>query len=205
MIVPGPRDAVLLKPIAHSKLLLAEGPTPVNFFEALCRFLGLGETIEIRSYGGINQLHPYRRAQVAGEDFRRYVHSLLIARDAEDDAAKAKQSVQTAIDAAKLHPSVKTQIAILPNEAPFMLITKQTVAEKIAAYLHHVITLEQLVDWAENTLLEGEFDERDIEVPRAVVARLGVADVRAFGLTWGDCEQALAQLGYSARVDILQS
>jgi hypothetical protein len=32
---------------------------------------------------------------------------------------------------------------------------------------------------------------------------LGVADVRAFGLTWEDCEQLLRQLGYTARVDII--
>ena len=84
-----------------------------------------------------------------------------------------------------------------------MPIRKQTVAEKIAKYLQHDITLGQLVDWAENSLLEGEFDERDVETVSAVVARLGVADVRAFGLTWEDCEQALAQLGYSARVEIM--
>jgi cobyrinic acid a,c-diamide synthase len=83
-----------------------------------------------------------------------------------------------------------------------MLITKQTVAEKIGAYLQHVITLDQLVDWAENAMMEGEFDERDVDVLRTVIARLGVADVRAFGLTWDDCEEALRQLGYSARVEI---
>ncbi|MBH0201879.1 MAG: hypothetical protein HP496_06150 [Nitrospira sp.] len=36
-----------------------------------------------------------------------------------------------------------------------------------------------------------------------VVARVGVADVRAFGLTWDDCEQLLSQLGYSAQVSIV--
>ncbi|HVA46690.1 MAG TPA: DUF3226 domain-containing protein [Pirellulales bacterium] len=116
MIVPSRRDAVRPTPIARSKLLLVEGLSPANFFEALCRHLGLSDAIEIRSYGGINQLHAYLRAQAAGEDFRRNVQSLLIARDAEDDAVKAKQSVQTAIDALKLHPSVRTQIAIFPNE-----------------------------------------------------------------------------------------
>jgi hypothetical protein len=84
-----------------------------------------------------------------------------------------------------------------------MLITRQAVAEKIAAYLHHGITLVDLVDWAENALMEGEFDEGDMDALRAVIARLGVADVRAFGLTWEDCEQVLGQLGYSARVDIV--
>ena len=43
----------------------------------------------------------------------------------------------------------------------------------------------------------------DTDVLRSVVARLRVADVRAFGLEWNDCEQMLRQLGYSARVDIV--
>ena len=84
-----------------------------------------------------------------------------------------------------------------------MLITRQTVAERIAAYLQHRITLAQLVDWAENAVMEGEFAETDIGTLREVISRLGVADVRAFGLTWEDCEQLLQELGYSARVDIV--
>ena len=83
------------------------------------------------------------------------------------------------------------------------MITKQTVADKIAAYLHKEITLAQLVDWAENAIMEGEFHEPDLDVLRTVVSRLGVADVRAFGLEWDDCEQLLQELGYSARVDIV--
>ena len=83
-----------------------------------------------------------------------------------------------------------------------MVITKQTVADKIAAHLHHRITLAQLVDWAENALNEGEFAEEDATAIAGVVSRLGVADVRAFGLTWADCEQLLRQLGFTARVEI---
>jgi cobyrinic acid a,c-diamide synthase len=84
-----------------------------------------------------------------------------------------------------------------------MIITNQSVAEKIGAYLHHEVTLEQLVDWAENALMNDEFAESDVATLSAVIARLGVADVRAFGLTWEDCEQLLAQLGYAARVEIV--
>ena len=84
-----------------------------------------------------------------------------------------------------------------------MTITKQTAANKIAAYLHHEITLVQLVDWAEDAVREGEFAEGDMEALRFVVSRLGVADVRAFGLTWDDCEELLARLGYRARVEVL--
>jgi hypothetical protein len=84
-----------------------------------------------------------------------------------------------------------------------MTITKQTVANQIAAYLHHEITLAQLVDWAENAMMDGEFSEREMSALRSVVSRLGVADVRAFGLSWEDCEQFLHKLGYAARVDVV--
>jgi hypothetical protein len=84
-----------------------------------------------------------------------------------------------------------------------MTITKQTVANKIADYLHHRITLAELMDWAENAVMDGEFAEGDASAIAAVVSRLGVADVRVFGLTWEDCEQLLKQLGYSARVEVV--
>ena len=84
-----------------------------------------------------------------------------------------------------------------------MILTKQAVAEKIAAHLQHRVTLPQLVEWAENAMMDGEFDEKDVATIAAVVARLGVADVRAFGLTWTDCEELLAKLGFSARVEII--
>ncbi len=84
-----------------------------------------------------------------------------------------------------------------------MRITKQAVADKIGAYLHHEVTLAQLVDWAEKALMEGEFAKRDASTLSAVVSRLGVADVRAFGLAWEDCEQLLKQLGFAAHVQVV--
>ena len=86
-----------------------------------------------------------------------------------------------------------------------MTITKQTVADKIAAYLHHEMTLAQLVDWAENALLDGEFAEGDARILSSVIGRLGVADVRAFGLAWDDCEELLHQLGFCPRVEVVFS
>ncbi|MDZ4344737.1 MAG: hypothetical protein U1E51_20125 [Candidatus Binatia bacterium] len=84
-----------------------------------------------------------------------------------------------------------------------MTITKQTVADKIAAYLRHEISLAALVDWAEEAMMDGEFAEDQVATLSAVVSRIGVADVRACGLTWEDCERLLGQLGYAARVDIV--
>ena len=84
-----------------------------------------------------------------------------------------------------------------------MTITKQTVADQIAAYLQHAITLAQLVDWAEQALMDGELADRDAQTLSSVIARLGVADVRAFGLSWDDCEELLHKLGFSPRVEVV--
>jgi len=84
-----------------------------------------------------------------------------------------------------------------------MIVTKQDVAERIAAHLQHRVTLPQLVDWAENAIMDAAFDEKDAATIAAVVARLGVADVSAFGLTWTEFEELLAKLGFSARVEII--
>ncbi len=83
-----------------------------------------------------------------------------------------------------------------------MQVTKGTAAQKLTAFLHHEISLAQLVDWAEFALLDGEFADQDTEALRFVVSRLGVADVRAFGLTWEDCESLLDRLGYPTRVEV---
>lgn len=84
-----------------------------------------------------------------------------------------------------------------------MTITKQTLADKIAAYLRHDISLADLVSWAEESMLDGDFADDEASSIADVAARLGVADVRAFGLAWEDCEQLLRQLGYAARIDIV--
>ena len=80
-----------------------------------------------------------------------------------------------------------------------MQITRQIVADRLAAYLGHQVSLEELVDWAEQQVMDAEFESTTV---RDAVARLGVADVRAFGLTWEDCQRLLRDLGYAAHVHI---
>lgn len=83
-----------------------------------------------------------------------------------------------------------------------MTITRQMVADQISAYLRGQRKLAEIVSWAEATMQEGEFDQADLTVIRDVVARLGLADVAAFGLTWEDAVEMLSRLGYRATVDI---
>jgi hypothetical protein len=58
-----------------------------------------------------------------------------------------------------------------------MKITNQTVADKIASYLRHDISVEELVSWAEGAMMDGDFDENEVATISDAVARLGVADV----------------------------
>lgn len=84
-----------------------------------------------------------------------------------------------------------------------MIITRKTVAEELAAYLNRRVSLACLVDWAEETLCDGELDEQDAELIRNILTRVGLADVREFGLSWDDCTDFLSQLGYTVQVNML--
>ena len=82
-----------------------------------------------------------------------------------------------------------------------MLITKKDVFNKLQQYLNHVITLDELVSWAENVFFDAEIDAGDMEVIRDIVSRIGVSDVKSFGLTWEDCETFIHKLGYKVKLN----
>ncbi|MBI4558777.1 MAG: hypothetical protein HY706_14440 [Candidatus Hydrogenedentes bacterium] len=84
-----------------------------------------------------------------------------------------------------------------------LAVNKGVLVTKLSQYLHHEITLAELVDWAENVMQEGNFPEQEHDVLRAIVGRLGVADVREFGLTWDELEEFLARIGFRARIDVV--
>ena len=80
------------------------------------------------------------------------------------------------------------------------MVTRAIVQEKLLDYLNRQISLVELVDWAENAIMDGEFNEQDTDLLADIIARLGLADVREFGLSWDDCYEFLARLGYRAEV-----
>lgn len=82
-----------------------------------------------------------------------------------------------------------------------MIITKQQIASNLLNYLQHKTTISDLVDWAETALMEGEIQEDDQELVRDILAKLGLADVKAFGLLWEDCDDIMRKLGYPLRID----
>jgi hypothetical protein len=76
-------------------------------------------------------------------------------------------------------------------------------ASKLADYLDGQISLAALVSWAEDAMLEGTTPPDDAEVVSEIIARLGLSDVQAFGLTWEDCQQIFHRLGLSAKIDLV--
>jgi hypothetical protein len=85
------------------------------------------------------------------------------------------------------------------------MITKEVLAARLSEYLKRQISLEDLVDWAETAMMDEDFEGRDLETVRDITSRLGLADVREFGLTWEDCDQYLTRLGYRASIDVVQA
>ncbi len=95
-----------------------------------------------------------------------------------------------------------TEAIVMRRFSP-VKITRQSTARKLQAYLKGRLTQAALVDWAEQAMLKGDFAPTDAAVLRKVVPRLGVADVRTFGLGWDDCARMLRQLGFRARIEVV--
>ena len=82
-----------------------------------------------------------------------------------------------------------------------MIGTKQLLAINLLSYLQHKTSLGDFVNWAEDALMEGDIQGEEPEVVRDILARLGLADVKAFGLFWDDCYEYMQKLGYVLKID----
>ncbi len=83
-----------------------------------------------------------------------------------------------------------------------MIVMKQTLAYMLIKYINREIDLLNLVNWAEDMIKEADFESENFELLRDIVARLGLANVREFGLSWDDCYDYLHKLGYNVKVEV---
>jgi hypothetical protein len=83
------------------------------------------------------------------------------------------------------------------------MITRQKTAEQLTSYLNHKITLEQLVEWAENSIMEGDMEPDYAKPLMKILGQLAAADVKEFGLLWEDCEKIMNVLGYDLKVNTI--
>lgn len=84
------------------------------------------------------------------------------------------------------------------------MVTKKIIGDQLLAYLQHRLSLNELTDWAENTLMNGGYEDDALHTSRNALAKLGLADVKVFGLEWKDCESIMADLGYKLEVSALE-
>ncbi len=78
------------------------------------------------------------------------------------------------------------------------MITQELLADQIIAYLNGAQSLDDLVAWAEDTLVT--FTESDVRPPNAdaiwdTLLYLGAADTPGFPMTWETIKEMLEQLG----------
>lgn len=83
-----------------------------------------------------------------------------------------------------------------------MLVTRKTLVDKLLKYINRKIDLSKLVNWAEEMIKESDFEEGSFELIRDILARVGLADVREFGLTCDDCYDYLHRLGYDVKIEL---
>jgi len=100
----------------------------MHFVEALLRHLGLESQILILNYRGTADLATYLKTLAATSAFAHLVTSVGIVRDAENNAATARQAVAHALSAVGLTaartPPIKISVFILPdNNNPGMIET----------------------------------------------------------------------------------
>jgi len=84
------------------------------------------------------------------------------------------------------------------------MISKKTIAAKLLAYLQHRTSLAEVVAWAEQALLDADYKDDSAHTIRNILARLGLADVKTFGLEWKDCESIMEKLGFKLEVKALE-
>jgi hypothetical protein len=77
-----------------------------------------------------------------------------------------------------------------------MIITRQDIANLLIDYLNHSIDLYFLTDTCEKWLNLAELEENQEDVLMEVLSKLGLADVKAFGLAIQDIENMFQLLGY---------
>jgi hypothetical protein len=81
------------------------------------------------------------------------------------------------------------------------MATCRLVLEYINRYLNQQLSLAELVEWAETTLVEPDIpDDEDADAIMDVLAYLGAADTRGFPLTWGLLTDFIERLGGTVHV-----
>ena len=101
--------------------LLVEGNDQRNFFRAIINHIGISG-VQIQNFGGVTELRDFLSALVNQDDFYETVKSVGIARDAEESAQSAFQSVQSSLRNAGLPAPARPMESVGDSPAVNVLI-----------------------------------------------------------------------------------
>ena len=65
--------------------------------------------------------------------------------------------------------------------------------------------MSELVNWSELMIMDAEIASGDEDIIMEVLAHIGMADVKQFGLYWDDCEKMMQKLGYRFQVKAIKA
>lgn len=83
-----------------------------------------------------------------------------------------------------------------------MIVTREILANNILFYLKHEMTLAQLVDWAEKSIMDADYEEKYFEVIDSIIVSIGAADAQGFEHSYSDYELYLKKLGYNLQLSL---
>ena len=86
-----------------------------------------------------------------------------------------------------------------------MIVSRKMLSGMLIKYINREIDLSNLISWAEEMIKDADFENGYFELLRDILARIGLADVREFGLNWDDCYDYLHSLGYDVRVEVFET
>lgn len=79
-----------------------------------------------------------------------------------------------------------------------MRVTKDILANKILEFLNRRISIDQFANWAENAMIEGDYEEEYFDVISDLLPKIGVVNVKGFELPIAFYLNALIQLKFHA-------
>jgi hypothetical protein len=79
------------------------------------------------------------------------------------------------------------------------MITNEILSKKLIAYISGIFPLPELVDWCENAVMSEEFEN---DSAFEIVSKIGLADVKEFGLTWEDLSIYLNKIGFKLKLEL---
>ena len=83
-----------------------------------------------------------------------------------------------------------------------MIITREILARMLIKYINREIDLSNLINWAEDMIIDANFEYEHFELLRDILARIGLSGVREFGLSWDDYYEYLHKLEYDVKIEV---